>query len=33
MIAQIVFMGVVGLFAAAVIWRSVKKKSKKSCCE
>ncbi len=33
MTGEIVFMSVLALFAGAVIFRAVKKKTKKSCCE
>lgn len=33
MIAEAIFMAALAVFAGTVIWRSVKKKKKKSCCE
>ncbi len=33
MIGEIVFMAVLAAGAGTVIWRTIKKKTKKSCCE
>jgi len=33
MIGQMIFMAGLAIAAGAIIWRSVKKRSKKSCCE
>jgi len=33
MIGEIVFMAALAVLAGAVIWKSAKKRSKKSCCE
>jgi hypothetical protein len=33
MTGEIVFMAALAVFAVAIIWKSVKKKTKKSCCE
>ncbi len=33
MTGEIVFMAALAVFAAAIIWRSAKKRTKKSCCE
>jgi hypothetical protein len=33
MIGQLVFMASLAIVAGAVLWRAVRKKSKKSCCE
>ena len=33
MIGQIIFMSVLAVFAGAIIWKSVRKRTKKSCCE
>ncbi len=33
MIGEIVFMAVLAVVAGAIIWKSAKKKTKKSCCE
>lgn len=33
MTGEIIFMAILAIAAGVVIWRSVKRKSKKSCCE
>lgn len=33
MIGEIVFMAVLAVLAGATIWRSAKKRTKKSCCD
>lgn len=33
MMGEIVFMAVLAIFAGATIWKSAKKRTKKSCCE
>ncbi len=33
MIGEIAFMAILAVVAGAIIWKSVKKKTKKSCCE
>lgn len=33
MTGEIIFMAVLAAGAGAIIWRTVKKKTKKSCCE
>ncbi len=33
MIGEIIFMAAIAVIAGLVIWRNVKKRSKKSCCE
>ncbi len=33
MTGEIVFMALLAVGAGAIIWKSIRKKSKKSCCE
>jgi hypothetical protein len=33
MIVEIIFMAALAVFAGTVIWKSAKKRTKKSCCE